>query len=426
MNSISGPGLVRPKSRILTLARYLPLTVGLVAIVVTYISATTLSGVWRWAVVAIAAASFVIACLFAPATMATEIAPASDSSKGEGLEDGLEDRLVALDEANEFFGTSLNAADMFRLVSSRVVEIFPFAGSALLVPAEGEHGMKFLHFDGDNADSFADLEIAGFGSLAGRASRSGEMVIENDLTQEAEALGESRLAGFKASVAIPLSQGDSTFGVFQIFTKAPVSDGYDTRKMFEAISEHVTPIFKNSLEFERSLSSALTDSITGLPNERAFYMILENQLAESIRHRDERPLTVLSIDIRDFGAVNSMLGHGIGDRMLEFAGARISEHLRKMDFLARTVNDEFGVILPTATEKKAQEVIARIREGFSRVEFDIAEGEGVFVELNIGWATFWKDGETADQLLRAAQQRKRLAKSEAPASVLWFPKEYVN
>ena len=121
-----------------------------------------------------------------------------------------------------------------------------------------------------------------------------------------------------------------------------------------------------------------------------------------------------------------MLGHAVGDRMLEFAGQRIGEPLRKMDFLARTVNDEFSVILPTASEKIAFEIIERIRSGFQQNEFEIAHGEGVTIALNIGWATFWKDGETADQLVRAAQLRKRQAKSEEPAGVLWFPKEYVN
>ena len=150
------------------------------------------------------------------------------------------------------------------------------------------------------------------------------------------------------------------------------------------------------------------------------------QLAESLRNREERPLSILTIDIRDFGAVNSMLGHSVGDRMLEFVGARIGEHLRKMDFLARTVNDEFIVILPTAPENIALEIIERVKEHFARNEFEIADGEGVAVALNIGWASLWHDGETAEQLLRAAQQRKREAKSEAPAGVLWFPREYVN
>ncbi|NOT49210.1 MAG: GGDEF domain-containing protein, partial [Acidobacteria bacterium] len=286
--------------------------------------------------------------------------------------------------------------------------------------------LRFVHCDGVNAEALRDIEIGISESLAGRSFVTGRIVTENDLLSDSKTIGAERLVGFRSSTAIPLTHGDKPFGVFQLFLSEPISRDEDTIKLIEAIGEHVTPIFRSSLAFERTLSSALTDTLTGLPNERAFYMVLENQLAESLRHRDERPLTILSVDIRDFGAVNSMLGHAVGDQMLEFVGEHISEHLRKMDFLARTVNDEFSVILPTANKATAFEIIERIKAGFEQNEFEISDGEGVVIALNVGWATFWKDGETVEQLIRAAQQRKRQAKSEEPADVLWFPKEYVN
>ncbi|HMQ05250.1 MAG TPA: sensor domain-containing diguanylate cyclase [Pyrinomonadaceae bacterium] len=405
---------------------FIPIVAGLGAIAATFYSATTLTGYWRIAAVAFVSALFVTASFVVRSGGARVRKESVAIGPATAINNEFEGRLVALDEANEFFGTSLNAADMFRLISDRVNEIFPFGASALLVPTQDDGGLKFIHFDGAHADQFIGLELDGSRTTAENAYHSRNISINNDLSADRKAVGEDRLNGFSSAAAIPLSHSDGVFGVFLLYTADPIGTDRDTVKVIETIGEHVTPIFRNSLEFERSLSNALTDTITGLPNERAFFMVLENQLAESIRNRDERPLSVLTIDIRDFGAVNSMLGHSTGDRMLEFAGARISEYLRKMDFLARTVNDEFGVVLPTASEKTAQEIVERIREGFASIEFDISGGESVFIELNIGCATFWKDGETADQLVRTAQQRKRQAKSEQPAGVLWFPKEYVN
>jgi diguanylate cyclase (GGDEF)-like protein len=428
MNSFGNAGAEEPKSgTVYTNNRFVPIAAGLAAIAMTYVAAASNPGGWSIAAAAGIAALFVAACVLprsARPPVVEEYEPAPDVK--QSVFDEIEDRLIALDEANEVFGTSLNAADMFRLVSSRIGEVFPLAAAALAVPGESGGTLKFVHFDGTNSDSIRGLEILVADGLAGQAFARGRIEIDNGLSLDRACLGAERLTGFNSATAIPLMQDGAAFGVFQLFTEDRVGNDEDTIKLLEAISEHVTPIFRSSLAFERSLSTALTDPLTGLPNERAFYMVLENQLAESMRHRDDRPLTILSIDIRDFGAVNSMLGHAAGDRMLEFTGARISEHLRKMDFLARTVNDEFSVILPTASEKVAFEIIERIRSGFVHNEFEIADGEGVVVALNIGWATFWKDGETADQLLRAAQQRKRQAKSEEPAGVLWFPKEYVN
>ena len=404
-----------------------PLLAGLTAIALTYISVVPEVDVWTAAVAFLIAGSFLLVCTLTRSPIGSMALADHKSKKTIPLNiDDVEDRLIALDEANEFFGSSLNAADMFRLVSHRVSEIFPFAAAALVVPGSNEGTLTFLHVDGTNSALISGFECRVDEGLSGTAFCSGEIQIDRRLQADRLTLGSDRLRGFASTAAIPLFHKNEPFGVFQLFMIEPIDACEDTAKLLEAISDHVTPIFRRSLAFERSLSNALTDPLTGLPNERAFYMVLENQLAESFRNREERPLSILTIDIRDFGAVNSMLGHGVGDRMLEFVGARISEHLRKMDFLARTVNDEFIVILPTAPEKIALEIVSRIKEHFMRNEFDIADGEGVAVALNVGWATFWKDGETAEQLLRAAQQRKREAKSELPAGVLWFPKEYVN
>lgn len=430
MNSTGKADGDSPRTGLFKFDRIAPTVTGLSAIAVTFTAAAVGSGRVTTLVLAICSAFVFLTVSFAVRPKQKfEVKTVEEPIEPEVVfepRETIEDRLVALDEANEVFGSSLNAADMFRLVSSRVGDILPFAASVLAVPVESERALRFVHADGTNADALRDAELTIPDSLAGRAFGTGKIVIENLPLSDSKILGSERLAVFKASVAIPLTHGNKPFGTFQLFFSEPLRRDDDTLKLLEAIGETVTPIFRSSLAFERTLSSALTDPLTGLPNERAFFMVLENQLAESHRHREERPLTILSIDIRDFGAVNSMLGHAVGDQMLEFAGAMIGEHLRKMDFLARTVNDEFSIILPTANEKTAFEIIDRIRAGFEQNEFDISDGEGVVVALNIGWATFWKDGETVAQLLRAAQQRKRQSKSEQPADVLWFPKEYVN
>ncbi len=402
---------------------------GLIAIALTFfLTVSDVAGRAKISVLVVVAITFIFACLGSllitrRGLMDEGAAKAADSLDGLGE---IENRLVALDEAHQVFGSSLNAVDMFRLVSSRVGEIFPFAASALFVPDETGEKLVITQFEGRNADVMQDLEIGISEGLAGKAIESRAIEIDADLEFDSWAMPAEKLEGFRSSIAIPLMQDEEVFGIFELFTDRVIKNDEDTVKLLEAIGEHVTPLFRSSMAFEQSISSALTDVLTGLPNERALFMILENQLAESMRYRDERPLTVVAIDIKDFAEVNSDLGHAIGDRMLEFVGERIKEQLRQMDFLARSMNDEFAVILPTASEKTALEIMERIKTVFAQTPFAIAENEYLKIWLNFGWATFWKDGETANQLIRNAQLRKQQEKSEEPAGVLWFPKEYVN
>jgi diguanylate cyclase (GGDEF)-like protein len=255
---------------------------------------------------------------------------------------------------------------------------------------------------------------------------SGEVEFDVDLSLEKRSARMNLLSGLSAAAAVPLIHDGLVFAVFQIYTAEPIKPDPQMRSLLEALGERIAPLLLGSRAFDRTLANALTDPLTDLPNERALFMVLENQLAESQRFRDERPLSVLAIDIKEFEEVNGRLGHSTGDRLLKFAGDILKQSLRKMDFLSRAVNDEFTIVLPTATEKTALEIIERIREEFVANVFPISEHETVKIWLNFGWATFWTDGESAEQLLRTARLRKQQAKSADPGNVLWFKKEYVN
>ncbi|MEO6052250.1 MAG: hypothetical protein ABIP78_13095 [Pyrinomonadaceae bacterium] len=71
------------------------------------------------------------------------------------------------------------------------------------------------------------------------------------------------------------------------------------QSLFEAVGTRVSPLMLASIAFERSHANGLTDVTTELPNQRAFYLILENQIAEAQRKREDRPLTILAIDIQN-------------------------------------------------------------------------------------------------------------------------------
>jgi len=154
-------------------------------------------------------------------------------------------------------------------------------------------------------------------------------------------------------------------------------------------------------------------------------MVLDNQLAESHRFRDERPLTVMALDLKNFRVVNQEYGHVTGDAILSIAAARIRSQLRKMDFLARFDNDEFVVVLPLIDERAIDEVAQRLRMTFAESKFCIG-GIELCIDLNFGAASFWKDGETSQQLVRQAQLRKQHTKAADSNNVVLFPKEYVN
>ena len=97
-----------------------------------------------------------------------------------------------------------------------------------------------------------------------------------------------------------------------------------------------------------------------------------------------------------------------------------------MDFLARSAADEFTAVLPTASKEIAFDIVGRIERAFVTRPFETIDGEKVYLKLNFGVATFGRDGETPEQLLKTAITRKQQEKSTDPSKILWFPREYAN
>ncbi|HLA94581.1 MAG TPA: sensor domain-containing diguanylate cyclase [Pyrinomonadaceae bacterium] len=344
----------------------------------------------------------------------------------EEPEDDIDNRLAALEDAREFFGSSLKPADMFRLVSNRVGEIVPLSACVLFVKNSETGMLRAANCFGANSAEFENVEISADSGLAGLSLLNCEIETADDLKTEAAIFPAAAVKGFGSSAAIPLGHQGEVFAVFQMFFADAGTFDDEALERFEEIGERIAPLFLGTLALEKSLSNALTDPLTRLPNERAFHMVLENQLAESHRYRDERPLTVLAIDIKNFEELNRDHGHAFGDRALSFAAEKISTQLRKMDFLARSMNDEFMVVLPKASERTANEIVNRIRKSLADSALFISEEESIKVWLNFGSATFWADGETSQQLIQNANVRKQQSKLEDPGNLIWFPKEYVN
>lgn len=338
----------------------------------------------------------------------------------------IERKLFSIEEAASYFGGSLKPADMFRLMASRVRDLVSFDMCILLMIDRSESRMLIVQTDGPGAEKLLGIETNIRNGLSGATYLSGSVMIEHVLDQKSTFIPAEVLSQFRSAAALPLKRNGEVFAILQLYSQSRSAFDGGSAELLEAICERVTPMVLGSLSFEQNLSSALTDPVTDLPNERAFYMILENQLAESQRNRDGRPLSLLAVDIKYFADVNQRFGHAAGDRILNFVAQKIKEQLRQMDFFARSSNDEFLVILPTATEKVVVEVVARIQTDFVGCKYAVNSTQSVQIDLNFGLSSFWKDGETAQTLLAVARERKEQAKSVIPSKVVWFPKEYVN
>ena len=338
----------------------------------------------------------------------------------------IEQKLLSLEEAATYFGGSLKPVDMFRLMASRVKDIVHFDTVVLFTVDHVQQKLRVVHADGENADLMRSVEFGLNVGLAGSAYSSKDPQVARGHITTNETFFLESVNAFKSAAAIPLARDGDVFAVVQFFSRSRSAFDGNASSYLEAISERVSPMVLASLSLEQSVSNALTDPVTNLPNERAFYMILENQLAETQRNRDARPLSVLAIDIKYFNDVNERFGHAAGNGLLNFVAQKLKDQLRQMDFFSRASNDEFLVILPTANTAIVNEIVGRITTEFVNCKYSVTDIEGLTIDLNFGSSSFGVDGETAGAILAAARERKEQSKSVIPSKVVWFPREYIN
>ncbi len=148
-------------------------------------------------------------------------------------------------------------------------------------------------------------------------------------------------------------------------------------------------------------AAALTDPLTGVLNRRGFTEAVERELARSRRYA--RPFVLAYADVRGLKRVNDSEGHLAGDELLKGVASLLDACARAHDVVGRLGGDEFGLLLPEQSADDAAVVTERIREQVC--DSRDALGFDSHWDLTVGFAAFPRDGETAEELVAAADRR---------------------
>jgi diguanylate cyclase (GGDEF)-like protein len=125
---------------------------------------------------------------------------------------------------------------------------------------------------------------------------------------------------------------------------------------------------------------SITDSLTGLFNQRHFYTRLKEEVIRARRQR--HPLSLILLDLDDFKQYNDTHGHLAGDELLRSVGEIINHSVREnVDSGYRYGGDEFAIILIDAGLSTAEEIGSRIQHAFNENgDITVSMGCKVFAE----------------------------------------------
>lgn len=189
----------------------------------------------------------------------------------------------------------------------------------------------------------------------------------------------------------------------------------------EQVSHRLAETERSVTELRRQLAAlnqaALTDSLTGIGNRRAFDADLEAMLGEPRTQR--RPPTLLLLDIDHFKRVNDTWGHPVGDALLRFVGLQLRTGVRPTDRSYRIGGEEFAILLPGTPVAEALVVAERVRRAVADHDFKLrTSGERIGRVTLSGGAATHGPGETGEDLFARADAALYAAKAAGRDRVL--------
>jgi diguanylate cyclase (GGDEF)-like protein len=178
----------------------------------------------------------------------------------------------------------------------------------------------------------------------------------------------------------------------------------------------VSMINENGRLMSRLRNLANVDSLTGIPNRRAFFeeaeLLFEGPALSPGRH------SVLMIDVDYFKEVNDTFGHRAGDRVLSVVATCVKSQLRSADVVGRYGGDELVIALAGCDGPGAYAVAERIRTVVAATPV-VTEDGVVNVTLSIGVAGA-EHGEALHPVLARADLALYDAKRAGRACVREF------
>ncbi len=218
----------------------------------------------------------------------------------------------------------------------------------------------------------------------------------------------------KAALVIPVRIKDELMLVLNL-DNFERNDAFDNNSIIMAkVLANVLGIIFSRLELENELREknqlleqmSYHDTLTNLPNRRLLEEFAEKML--TLAKRENKPLSILFMDLDKFKPINDVYGHQVGDEVLKLVARRLEKFARSSDTISRYGGDEFVILAYDCAKQDAKAFAERL---IKAIEEPMKIDQLVLqLSASVGIATFPEDGDELTKLIRIADERLYIAK----------------
>lgn len=192
-----------------------------------------------------------------------------------------------------------------------------------------------------------------------------------------------------------LTLNDKDLGIMRYLSTKPLAQAQ--RQLIASLEQQLLQPLNNVLIFEHNRLLSLRDHLTGLGNRSYFDETLSCMKATA--QRENRPFSLLMLDLDNFKQVNDQCGHIEGDLVLKQFSKILRDALRTNDHVFRFGGDEFVLLLAHSDLLNPELVARRI----VKMVGDDPLLNKHFVTTSIGF-TNWISGDSNASIIERADK----------------------
>ena len=243
---------------------------------------------------------------------------------------------------------------------------------------------------------------------------SGEVTVIDDLREVlGETLGKEPCDRVRQHLditrvaVVPLVMEGEAFGlcIFMFSHRQPDVE------ILELAAGHCTLALNALVMGEETTRFGGIDPVTWTHSRGSFLEAVEAEVVRA--RRFGRGLSLVFLDLDDFGEFNSSYGHTLGDRLLRMVGMTLASMIALPEIVARNGGDEFAILLPESNRAMAVELTSAIMQRLEVLSvFETSNKEMQGVSASVAIVSYPEDGSSREELLTAAELALEQAKEE--------------
>jgi diguanylate cyclase (GGDEF)-like protein/PAS domain S-box-containing protein len=314
--------------------------------------------------------------------------------------------LTLINSMAEKLQSCLAETEAYPIIGQHVQNLFPAKSGALFIRDSANNLLEAIMTWGDSLTGDLVFPPADCWALRrGRINLGGEP----PLGLPCRHVPDSHPGNY---LCLPLQAHNEPLGMLHIQGLSDLNEKRpeQLKTLAVTVGDHISLALVNLKLRETLRHQVVHDALTGLYNRRYLEETLEREIYRV--KRKWASLGLIMLDLDHFKRFNDNYGHEAGDDLLRTLGKFLASRVRQEDVACRYGGEEFVLILPEASIEVVKQRAEDIRRGFPKLQIFYRGRVIESVTVSLGIAMFPDDGDTGQDVLRAADDAMYQAKAQ--------------